>query len=135
MKFTFNIFYFGWFLILLVTEILIGLLLNNWIRAYFGDFLVVIMLYALLKSFLLVQTKKALIYVLLFSYLIEILQYFHFVEVLGLQHISLAKIIIGNYFSWVDILMYSLGIIFISAIEIFRDQLNLISSLKNTSHG
>ena len=82
MKFTFNRFYFFWSLLLFGTEVLIALYTTNWIRAYFGDFLVVILLYCLIKSFFVVRKDYALIGVLLFSYLIETLQYFRFVELI-----------------------------------------------------
>lgn len=117
MKFTFNKFYFTWSLLLFGTEVLIAIYTSNWIRAYFGDFLVVILLYCFVKSFLVVRKDHALLGVLLFSYLIETLQYFRFVELIHLDHIPIANTLIGTSFSWIDMLMYTLGIIFTTMLE------------------
>jgi len=117
MKFTFNKFYFIWSLLLFGTEVLIALYTTNWIRAYFGDFLVVILLYCLVKSFFVVRKDYALTGVLLFSYLIETLQYFRFVEIIRLDHIPIANTLIGTSFSWIDMLMYTLGILFTAILE------------------
>ena len=117
MKFTFNKFYFIWSLLLFGTEVLIALYTTNWIRAYFGDFLVVILLYCLVKSFFIVRKDYALTGVLLFSYLIETLQYFRFVEIIRLDHIPIANTLIGTSFSWIDMLMYTLGILSTAILE------------------
>lgn len=47
--------------------------------------------------------------VLLFSYLVEILQYFNIIEILGLQHLRWARIIIGTSFAWQDLAAYTAG--------------------------
>lgn len=129
MRFTFNKFYLLSTLVLLAIEILIALYTTNWIRAYFGDFLVVILLYCLIMSFVDTHKKIVLIGVLLFSYVVEILQYYRFVEVIGLHESAIANTLIGNFFSWIDMLMYTLGILFIAVIE----QLNSssVSSIKS----
>jgi metallo-beta-lactamase class B len=56
--------------------------------------------------------------VLLFSYLVEMLQYFHFVERIGLARNKLARTIIGYGFEWFDILAYTLGVATILILEI-----------------
>jgi hypothetical protein len=117
MKFIFNKFYFICTLLLLATEILIALYTTNWIRAYFGDFLVVILLYSFIMSFVSTNKNIVLIGVLLFSYLVEILQYYQFVEVIGWQNYSIANTLIGTSFSWIDMLMYTLGVLFVAIIE------------------
>ena len=53
---------------------------------------------------------KTALSVLLFSYSIEILQYFHIVNIPGLQDIQIARIIIGTSFAWMDLIAYTLGI-------------------------
>lgn len=117
MRFIFNKRYFICTFLLLGIEILIALYTNNWIRAYFGDFLVVILLHCLILSFVETNKKMVLIGVLLFSYVVETLQYYRFVEVIGLQESAIANTLIGNYFSWIDMLMYTLGILFVAIIE------------------
>jgi hypothetical protein len=63
------------------------------------------------RSFFNTPVLYTAISVLIFSYLLEILQYFKIVEKLNLQNFKLARIIIGTSFAWVDIVAYSLGII------------------------
>ncbi len=118
--FKFNLNYFLGFLFLLITEILIAIYVHdNFVRPFLGDFLVVILLYCFVKSF--VQSRELIIAfgVLLFSYLVEFAQYFEIVKLLGLAQNKLANIIIGNYFSVVDLCMYTLGIVFVLIIEFF----------------
>jgi hypothetical protein len=54
---------------------------------------------------------------LLFSYAIEIAQYAQVVSLLGLEDNKIARIIIGTSFSWWDVLMYTLGILFVLMVE------------------
>ncbi len=111
-------------LLLFLTEVLIALFAHDKIiRPYFGDLLVVILLYCLVKSFINWSITITALSALLFSYLVETLQYFHLVHRLGLDHSKIANIVIGNYFAWADILAYTLGILIVLGIE----KLNLSS--------
>ncbi len=74
-------------------------------------------MYCAVKSFLNISDWKAAIGVLLFSFLIEALQYFHIVKVLGLQHSKIANIVIGNSFHWIDLVAYTVGITIVLLIE------------------
>lgn len=108
-------------LVLFLMEVLIALFAHDdFIRPYVGDFLVVILIYCFVKSFVSTPIIHTAWSVLLFSYLIETLQYFQIVHHLGLDKSSIANILIGNYFSWVDILAYTLGIAFVILIEKLR---------------
>ena len=119
---SFKIKYFFLFILLFIIEVLIALYINDdFIRPYVGDFLVVILLYCLIKSFTNLSVFTSAILVLLFSYLMETLQYFNIVHHLGLAHSELAKTLIGTYFTWVDILAYTLGILFVLAFEKLRE--------------
>lgn len=101
-----------------VIEILIALFVNDRIvRPYIGDFLVVILIYCLVKAFFNFSVIQMAIGVLLFSYLVEILQYFKVVELLGLQRSKFARIIIGTSFEWVDLVAYTAGIGLVLFIE------------------
>jgi len=120
----FNKTYFLAFISLLITEILIALFAHDKIiRPYVGDLLVVILLYCFIRGFLKVSISATVIFVLLFSYLIETLQYFNIVQLLGLGKSTIANVIIGNYFTWMDILAYTLGILIVLGIEKIRVQL------------
>ncbi len=121
----FNRTYFLWTILLFVTEVCIALFVrDNFIRPYFGDVLVVILIYCFVKSFLKVSVTKAAIGVLLFTFVIETLQYLAIIEILGLQNNRLAKTVIGTSFAWEDILAYIVGIIIVVVFEkLLRKQL------------
>ncbi len=108
--FKFRIKYFIVFIILLVTEICIALFAHDdFVRPYMGDFLVVILIYCFIQSFFKLPYLPTAIAVLLFSYIIEVLQYFNIIKILGLQHSIIASTIIGTSFAWQDILAYTAG--------------------------
>lgn len=114
----FNKSYFIAAVSLLVTEILIALFVHDKIvRPYIGDFLVVIMLYCFVKSFSRASSLKVATGVLLFAYFIEFLQWLGISEKLGLDRFKPAHIVLGSYFEWADILMYTAGIAFVIAWE------------------
>jgi DNA integrity scanning protein DisA with diadenylate cyclase activity len=114
----FNKFYFVLTFLLFITEIFIGRFLDNAIiRPYGGDFLVVILVYCFVKSFVKTPVITTAIGVLVFAYLIEVSQYFHLVNVLGWQHIKAARIVLGTSFSFIDLVTYTLGILLVLIIE------------------
>ena len=80
-----------------------------WIRAYLGDMLVVILLYAVFQSLFIIIPWKAILLVLLFSFSVEFAQYFGVIHFLNLQHHAWARIVIGTHFSVIDLVMYVLG--------------------------
>ena len=53
----------------------------------------------------------------MFSFLIEILQYFHFVDYLGLSNYRIMVIALGSSFSWLDFLAYTIGILIVVFLE------------------
>ena len=105
---------FALFLILILIAVFVR---DGFVRPYLGDFLVVIFLYYALRSFLVSRPLTIGIAVLLFSYLVEVLQYYHLVEVLGLEDVLIAKTVIGYGFDWMDFVAYTLGIITVLAID------------------
>ncbi len=107
-------------LLLLAIEIAIAIFVHDqFIRPFFGDFLAVIFVYCGLRIFRQNILKTALIS-LSIAFFIEILQYFKFIEITGLIEYKVLAILIGNSFSWLDILAYSLGFVFILLIENFE---------------
>lgn len=118
--------YFILTILLFITEILIARYLHdNIIRPYGGDFLVVILIYCMVKTFLNTPIVPTAIAVLLFAYVVEILQYFRLIVLLGLQHSRLACIVFGTSFSWTDILCYTSGIAVVIAVEMGRTSKSL----------
>lgn len=117
----FNKSYFIFFIILFIAEILIALFAHdNIIRPYGGDMLVVVMLYCLVRSTVNSGPAKTAIMVLVFSYLVELCQYIDIIHHLGLGNSQLANIVLGNSFSWVDILAYTLGALLVIAAESWK---------------
>jgi Protein of unknown function (DUF2809)/ER-bound oxygenase mpaB/B'/Rubber oxygenase, catalytic domain len=118
LRFRFRGWYFLLSLLLLGVEIFIAVFMHDRIiRPYGGDFLVVIWLYCLVRSFWDLPVPVTAALVLLFSYLVEASQYFHLADRLGFKGRSLMRVILGSYFTWTDILSYTLGILFVLGVE------------------
>lgn len=103
---------------LLCLEVFIAAFVHDrFVRPYVGDLLAVVFLYCLVKSVAPVPSGPAILGVLLFAYAIEISQYFHLAAHLGVQHMRLALVVLGSHFSWVDMLMYTLGAALLAGTE------------------
>lgn len=114
----FNKNYFLLFMLLFVTEVFIALYLHdNYIRPFFGDFLVVILIYTFGMSFMDVSKFKMALAVLIFAFCIEFGQYFDWVHRLGLQDSKLANVVLGNSFAVADLVAYVAGFGFILWVE------------------
>lgn len=111
MKIKFSLKYLLLTILLFCIEVLIATVLKNnfFIRAYLGDVIVVILLYTFVKSFVKINSTQLIIGIFIFSCLIEFAQYFNIAEKLGFRAGSLMYIVIGNSFSWIDILCYAVG--------------------------
>ena len=81
----------------------------SFVRSFMSDFLVVILLYHLVKSVKDIAPWRLATAVFLFSCGVETSQYFHLSDALGLDRKSLLSVLLGNSFSWGDIVMYALG--------------------------
>ena len=99
--------------ILLAIEIIIGMYVTGWIRNYLGDVLVVILLYTLFRTVSPNKPEKWFIIpsiILIFSFVVELLQLWGFCDRFGITN-PLLRIIIGTGFSFVDLICYAIGII------------------------
>lgn len=116
--FTFKKIYFFLFILLFIIEVLIALYVHdNFVRPYIGDVLVVILLYCFVKAFLKLPVMLAAVGVLIFSFIIEILQYCNIVDKLGWGQSRLARTVIGTSFAWEDIWTYIAGFILVLIAE------------------
>ncbi|MDO3424558.1 DUF2809 domain-containing protein [Chryseobacterium sp. APV1] len=109
---TFNYTYFLVTIFIFLTEVLIATKLKDifFVRAYLGDVIVVMLIYTFIKTFFRIEdNKKLILSILIFSFLVEVAQYFNIAEKLGFRKGSLMYIVIGNSFSWIDILCYFVG--------------------------
>ena len=129
----FNILYFGLAIVILGIEILIAKFAHDQIiRPYIGDLLVVILMYCIVKSFLNTRVLTTALSVLIFSYIIETLQYFHTVDRLGLQDSKIARLIMGTSFEWIDLVAYTIGTALILYFEKVIADRNLKGNIKTT---
>lgn len=102
--------YFIIFVLLFVTEVMIALFVHdNFIRPFVGDVLVVILLCAFFR--ILIPEKAILlpVFVTTFAVIIEVLQYFDFVKLLGLENNAILSIALGRTFDIKDIICYIVG--------------------------
>jgi hypothetical protein len=103
--------YFILTVLLFIIEVIIALYVRDrFIRPYLGDVLVVILIYCFIRSFFRWPVVPVAIGVLLFAFAVETLQYLNIVEKIGLKDSKLANVLIGNSFSWIDMLTYIIGI-------------------------
>lgn len=99
-------------------EVIIALFIKDRIiRPFIGDVLVVMLIYYFLKAFLKVRLIYIAVFALLFSFLVEFLQYFDFVNLIGLGGNQFARVVIGTSFSWIDILCYIVGVLLIFPLD------------------
>ncbi len=98
-------------LAIFLTEIIIATRLVDlsFIRGSVGDFLVVMLIYFFMQAWRQWPAKTLAIGVFIFSCAVEISQYIHLADLLGLKRGGLWHIVLGNVFSWQDIAMYLLG--------------------------
>jgi Protein of unknown function (DUF2809) len=109
---TFNKKSFTIFIALFLTEVMIALYVHDaLIRPFFGDFLAVIALFFLLKSFLNFSNSSLAFASLGFAYFLEFLQYCRFLNHLPFKPNKFLVILIGSTFDWQDVLAYTLGIL------------------------
>lgn len=123
MKLQFSLKYLLLTVLIFLVEVLIATVLKNifLVRAYLGDVIVVMLLYAFVRIFVVVNTQKLILGILVFSCLVEFAQYFNIAEKLGFRPGSLMYIVIGNSFSWIDILCYAAGCFILYLWVIYND--------------
>lgn len=111
------------FLIILLIEVMIALFVHDTvIRPYVGDVLVVVVLYLAVRVIVPDRCRYLPLYVFLFAVMVECLQYFNLVQMLGLENNTFARIIIGAIFDVKDILCYGVGCILLGIYEWIRQR-------------
>lgn len=96
-------------ILLLLTEIVIGIYGLGIVRKYIGDVLVVILLYCMIRIFTKALPKTLPLWMFGVGCIAEIMQYFHLSDRLGFERDSLPAILIGTSASWWDIVSYAVG--------------------------
>ena len=95
----------GW-----VIEVFIALFVHDrFVRPYLGDVLVVVVVYALARVVFPTGLPWLPVGVTLFAVGVEISQYFHLVDLLGLGKIPFFRVLLGSVFDWADLACYCVG--------------------------
>jgi len=104
---------------LFLIELAIAFIIKTgFIRYTFGDYFVVILLYAIIRGCTNLKVWVSALVVLIIAYGIELLQLSPFLTYFNLQDSFSAKLIFGSTFQVTDLIAYTLGIITIFTIEI-----------------
>lgn len=106
--------------LLLGSEILIGMLAHGWVRNSLGDILVVILLWTLCRAVSPAKPRYGMLLpaaILLFAFGVEFLQLWGFCDRLHITN-RLLRIIIGTGFSVSDLICYTAGILPCMAAEL-----------------
>ena len=118
MKLQFNKYYLVLAHSLFLIELAIAFIIKTgFIRYTFGDYLVVILLYAIIRGCTNLKVWVSALVVLVIAYTIELLQLTPFLTYFNLQDSFTASLIFGNTFQVEDLLAYTLGIATILIIE------------------
>ena len=98
------------FLALFAIEVYIALYVRDkFIRPYFGDVLITLLLGCFIRIFETEKIKALPIYVFIFSVLVELAQFIDVVGILGLGDNRFLSVLVGRAFSFIDIMCYLAG--------------------------
>ena len=118
MKIQFNKNYLVLANILFLIELAIAFIVKSgFIRYTFGDYLCVILLYAIIRGCTNMSVWASSLVVLVIAYTIEFLQLTTYLSLFNLQDSSTANLILGSTFSVSDLIAYTLGILTVIIIE------------------
>lgn len=107
------------FILLFAIEVSIALFVHdNFVRPFIGDVLVVMLVCVFLRIFVPEKVKLMPVFATLFAVLIEALQYFDFVKLLGLENNPIISTALGRTFDIRDIICYIIGGVLFFAAEI-----------------
>ena len=121
MKSPLNKGYFLLTILLFSVEVLIALFVDDaLVRPFAGDCLVVVLIYCFLRIFLNFADWKIALAVLFFACLIEILQFFDFVKIIGFENNRVISVILGRTFELLDFAAYLAGFLLILFFEKIR---------------
>jgi hypothetical protein len=110
--------YLAWTGLVLATELFIALEMDDaFVRPYVGDTLAVVLLYAALRSVLELSGVAATLIALAIAYGVELAQYFHAVDRLGLSDVAFARVVLGTYCDPRDFLAYTAAVPLIALAE------------------
>lgn len=107
--------------LLLAVEVIIALFVHDrFIKPYFGDMLVVVVIYTFIRIFIPEKYRFLPLFVFVFSAGVEILQCFEIVQRLGLGGNAFLRTLLGSTFDLKDIVCYAVGCAALGIYEILR---------------
>ena len=111
-------FYLAMTVFWLAVEVVIACYVHDrFIRPYVGDVLVVVVVYCFVRIWVPQGVRLLPLYVFLFAAGVEVLQYFHLVELLGVGNNTFLFFFLGSVFDLKDILCYGIGCVFLEGFE------------------
>ncbi|MBU2920963.1 DUF2809 domain-containing protein [Winogradskyella psychrotolerans] len=111
---------------LFLVELAIAFIVKTgFIRYTIGDYLCVILLYAIIRGCTNLKIWVSALVVLLIAYLVEFLQLTPFLTYFNLEDSFTAKLIFGSTFQVTDLVAYTLGIITVLIFEIYISERGL----------
>jgi len=90
---------------------------NQFIRGFIGDIIVILLMYFFIKIFWNFHALKLTIFTLGVAFAIEFLQYLKVTTLFGLEHNTMAQLILGSIFDPRDLIAYTIGGILIYVID------------------
>ena len=107
-------------ILLVAVEVFIALFVHdNFVRPYLGDVIVVIVIYTFIRIFIPEGVRLLPLYIFIFATVIEVLQYFDYVKLLGLSNSRFFRTLLGTSFSFIDIICYAAGCLILAGFEVF----------------
>lgn len=107
------------FIFLFIVEVLIALYVHdNFVRPYVGDMIVTALVWSFARIVFPQKFRLMSIYVMIFATLIEVGQYFNYVDVLGITNPVLVTMM-GTSFAWADIACYAVGCVVAAVSDYF----------------
>ena len=105
------------FAFLFFVEVLIALYAHDdFIRPYVGDMIVTVVVWSFARIVFPDKFRMMSLYVMIFAILVEIGQYFNYVDILGITNPILVTMM-GTSFAWADIACYAVGCIVAAIID------------------
>ena len=95
---------------------------DDFVRPYLGDSLAVVAVYLALRAVTPLRLVAAVAIAFAFACAIEVGQYFHLVDVLGLGTNRVARIVLGTTFGLTDFVAYAGGALCVLTIETAREK-------------
>lgn len=107
------------FIFLFIVEVLIALYVHDdFVRPYVGDMIVTVLVWSFARIIFPQKFRLMSLYVMIFATLIEVGQYFNYVDVLEITNPVLVTMM-GTSFAWADIACYAVGCVVAAVSDYF----------------